>query len=279
MTTRPVALITGCSSGFGLESALHLTRKGYTVVATMRDLARRAALDDRAKVAGVTVEVLRLDVTDEASVRDAVAATLAKYRRIDALVNNAGYGVLGTVEETSLDEWKAQYEANIFGLIRVTQEVLPVMRAQKSGRIIHIGSIGGRLSAPYFSVYQSTKHSLEAINEAMRHEIAGFGLQCTLIEPGGSPTKFVDSMVIARKMKDPASAYAALNARMLSLLEKFRAVGFPPSQVARTIERALRARHMRRRYLVGTDAKLLAFLRNFVPDALWDAAERRLYRM
>lgn len=275
--SRGVVLITGCSSGFGLETAVWLARRGYAVVDTMRNMEKRPALDEAAKKAGVSLEVLRLDVTDEASIRDAVAATMAKYGQIDALINNAGYGVLGTVEETTLDEWKAQYETNVFGLVRVTQAVLPVMRAQRSGRIVHIGSIGGRLAAPYMGVYHSTKHALEAINEAMRHEIATFGVQCTLIEPGGSPTKFVDSMVVPAKMADSASPYSSQNAHILKLMEKFRGQGFPASEVARTVERALKARRMRRRYLVGADAKLYAFLRNFVPDGWWDAVVRRLY--
>lgn len=275
--SRGIVLITGCSSGFGLEIAVHLAKHGYTVVATMRNLAKRGDLDSASQKARVSLDVLQLDVTDDASVRSAVRAVVSKHSRIDALINNAGYGVLGNIEETTLAEWKAQFETNVFGLVRVTQAVLPVMRSQRSGKIVHIGSIGGRLSAPYMGVYHSTKHALEAINEAMRHEIAMFDIQCTLIEPGGSPTKFVGAMALPKAMTDPASPYAAQNAHILALREKMRHFGFKPEEVARTVARALASRRMRRRYVVGADAKLYAFIRNFVPDGWWDPVVRKMY--
>lgn len=183
--SRPIALITGCSSGFGLLTTLELARQGYFVVATMRDFARRAKLDQAVSDAGLTnqVSVRLLDVAQPATHSTFAAALVADYGRIDLLVNNAGFAMGGFAEDVTLDELRRQFETNFFGTVSLTRAVLPTMRLQRSGRIIMLSSIAGRSAAPGISSYCSSKFALEGYTESLRIEMQPLGIHCTLIEP------------------------------------------------------------------------------------------------
>src|SRR6185295_5356194 len=191
MESRPVALITGCSTGIGFETALVLARRGHHVFATMRDLKKAGPL--RQAAAGLHLEILSLDVDKPASVQKAVSTLLKKVGRIDLLINNAGWGAFGGLDEFSDEEIKAQYETNVFGLMRVTRAVLPTMRAQRSGRILHIGSLAGKMTFAGIGLYCSSKHAVEALTEGLRLELRPFNIQVAVVEPGSIKTPFKEN--------------------------------------------------------------------------------------
>jgi NAD(P)-dependent dehydrogenase (short-subunit alcohol dehydrogenase family) len=188
MEERPVALITGCSTGIGYETALLLAREGYRVFAGLRDLKRSGPL--RKAAAGLPLEILRLDVDRPGSVKKAVAEVLRRAGTIDLLVNNAGWGAFGALEEFTDEEIQAQFETNVFGSMRVTREVLPSMRARRSGRVLHIGSLAGKMTFAGIALYCSTKHAVEALTEGLRTELRPFGVEVAVIEPGNIKTPF-----------------------------------------------------------------------------------------
>ena len=270
--TRPgTVLITGCSSGIGEAAALRLARGGWDVYATARRPETLSALAD----AGCTT--LALDVTDEASMSAAVEAVLDGAGRIDALVNNAGYSQSGALESVDVDDVRRQFETNVFGLLRLTQLVLPTMREQRSGRVVNIGSMGGRLTFPGGGAYHASKYAVEALSDALRFEVAGFGIHVVLIEPGLITTKFDEK--VAAGMPDFEGPYASFNEAVLkSTTEAYDGpmarLGGPPEAVARTIEKALTKRRPRARYLVTPSAYGAIATRRLMPDRAWDLAMR-----
>src|SRR5919112_3388080 len=183
-----VAVVTGSSSGIGLETALLLARSGFHTYATMRNLEKSKSITEMANTEKLPLQVVQLDVNDDISVKNAIdkiaAAAAAENKRIDVLVNNAGYGLFGSLEDISIEEIKAQFETNFFGVIRVTQQVLPIMRKQHSGTIVNVSSVGGRIGIPVLSAYQSTKFALEGLSESMSYELEPFGIRVVIIEPG-----------------------------------------------------------------------------------------------
>lgn len=206
--TPSVWFITGCSSGFGRLLAERLQSEGQIVVATARSTQ---ALRDLERDGGARTLALQLDVRDPENVRSAVEKTIERYGRIDVLVNNAGYGYFGTQEEGELNEIRAMYETNVFGLIAVTQAVLPLMRTQGSGTVVNISSIGGRIATPRAGFYHSTKWAVEALSEALHLETHGFGIRVVVVEPGSFDTDFGPrSARRARADGDPGSPYAGL---------------------------------------------------------------------
>jgi NAD(P)-dependent dehydrogenase (short-subunit alcohol dehydrogenase family) len=237
-----IALITGCSTGIGRATSAVLAAAGYQVVAT----ARQPAILDGLDVA----TALRLDVTDASSIHTAVQAVLQRYGRIDALVNNAGYALRGAVEEVDVEAVRGMFDTNVLGLIRMVQAVSPIMRREKSGRIINVGSLAGKFGGPANGTYAATKHAVEALSDAMRWELAPFGIQVILIEPGAIRTDFEKTVernsggVIAC----PESPYAALYERVATANERFRANQPGPEAVASVILTALRAEHPHARY-------------------------------
>ena len=188
-----VAVVTGSSSGIGFETSLLLARKGFYTFATMRNLNKSQKIKDIAKNENLSLKVLQLDVTDDKSVKDAFRQINDESSRIDVRVNNAGYGAIGAVEEMSLDEFKSQFETNFFGVIRVTKEVIPIMRNQGNGNIINVSSVGGKIGIPLNSAYISSKFALEGLSESMRYELAQFGIDVILIEPGVVKTNFFEN--------------------------------------------------------------------------------------
>ncbi|HZD81286.1 MAG TPA: SDR family oxidoreductase [Nitrososphaeraceae archaeon] len=217
MKEEKVAVVTGTSTGIGYETSLALARDDFLTYATMRNLNKADNIKSVATKESLPLHVKQLDVTDDASVKNAIEAISSQTGgRIDVLVNNAGYGLNGAFEDLSMDEIKAQYETNVFGLIRVTQAVLPIMRRQKSGTIVNISSGAGRFGFPVSSAYVSTKFAVEGLSESMSYELEPFGIKVVLVEPGVIKTNFVDGMVIARKSQDPKSPYSQIIQKMVT---------------------------------------------------------------
>ena len=248
-----VALVTGSSSGIGLETALALARDGYKTFASMRDTKKAARLQDAAKD-GLPINIIRMDVTDEESVVSAVRAITDDCQRIDVLVNNAGYAQFGCTEEISTDDFRRQFETNFFGIVRIIQEVAPIMRKQGSGDIVNISSVGGRMGLPGFPAYISSKFALEGLGECLRYELGQFGIRTTLIEPGVVKTNFLDAMKIPDSSHDPQ--YKKLTDHILAGLRMMIEMGTPPAQVADTVMKAIHDQKMQPRYLTGADAAM-----------------------
>jgi NAD(P)-dependent dehydrogenase (short-subunit alcohol dehydrogenase family) len=275
---RHLAVITGCSSGFGLLSTVELAQKGYFVVATMRDLARRAPLDEALKSAGLTekVSVRMLDVADTASHEAFVAATVADYGRIDVLVNNAGFALAGFTEDVTLAELRRQFETNFFGTVSLTKAVLPVMREAGAGRILMLSSIAGRSASPAMSSYSASKFALEGYSESLRAEMAPLGIQCVLIEPGAFETGiWYRRENVAAQGFNPASPNHARSARFGRYIEK-SLNRRDAREVARLIARLADTPRPRLRYPIGPDARLMLVMRLLLP---WRFVENIMARV
>jgi NAD(P)-dependent dehydrogenase (short-subunit alcohol dehydrogenase family) len=276
MSSERVVLITGCSSGIGQATAKHLNDRGWTVYATARRPESIADLQE----AGC--QTLALDVTDEESMRRAVSEVESREGGIGVLVNNAGYSQSGAIETVPMDAVRAQFETNVFGLVRMCQLVLPGMRAQGSGRIVNMSSMGGRLTFPGGGFYHATKHAVEAISDALRFEVRGFDVKVIIIEPGLIRTQFgaaaVQSLAQpADAEPDPADPYGEFNAAVGSAtLEAYDVgpiarLGGPPEAVARKIEKAISSNRPRTRYTVTPSAKVVLGIRALLPDRGWDS--------
>jgi NAD(P)-dependent dehydrogenase (short-subunit alcohol dehydrogenase family) len=263
-------LITGSSSGIGLATSLYLARRGYTVWATMRNLEKATELLSAVERERLSIEVTQLDVCDDASVKSAVERVLQKSGRIDVVVNNAGYGLRGAMEEVSLDEWKRQFETNFFGAIRVTQAVLPQMRAQKSGAIVNISSVLGRFAIPFSGPYASSKFALEGLTETLRYELAPWNIRVVLIEPGFIATNFQQNAQLAQGSQSESSPYTVFKKASGRRVQRniYRAAS--PEKVAETIYRAITHPTPKLRYPVGRDARLVLPLRRFLPAGLFE---------
>ena len=267
MTNQKVAIVTGSSSGIGYETALVLARNGFRTYATMRNLDKAKTILDIAKKEKLLLHVIKLDVTDDKSVNDAIKTVKSDARRIDVLVNNAGYGLVGGLEDLSMSEIKAQYETNVFGLIRVTQAVLPTMRAQKSGTIVNISSIGGKAALPLMSPYIGTKFAVEGLSESIAFDLESSGIRVVIIEPGAIKTSFDTGLVVAKKTQDPSSPYYDSMQKLQSSLSTILQSATPPSRVADVILDAVTASAPSLRYTAGDDAALLAQKRKELPDS------------
>ncbi len=274
-TTRNPILITGCSTGIGRESADLLVKAGYTVYATARRVETLDALAD----AGA--RVLPLDVTDEASMAAAVHAVEAEHGRVGTLINNAGFGEYGPIEEADLAAVRRMFETNVFGLARMTQLVLPGMRTAGGGLIVNIGSMGGRIAFPIGGYYHATKYAVEAITDSLRNEVHGFGIDVVLVEPGAIRTNFEETINASAAVGDTTSPYADLVAKVRSVnsgayANKLLAAG--PDAVARTILKAVEADHPRSRYLVTAAARAMVHTRRLGGDRVWDTIVRNQFR-
>ena len=267
MTDQKVAIVTGSSSGIGYETALVLARNGFRTYATMRNLEKARAISDVAKREKLLLHTIKLDVADEKSVNDAIKTIKSDAGRIDVLVNNAGYGLTGSLEDLSMSEIKAQYETNVFGLIRVTQAVLPTMREQKSGIIVNISSIGGKMALPLSSPYIGTKFAVEGLSESIAYDLEPFGIKVVIIEPGAIKTNFDTGMVVAQKNQTPSSPYYKSMQKLQSSINSVFKNGTPPAKVAEVILNAITTPNPNLRYTVGEDAALLAQKRKDLPDS------------
>lgn len=252
---KKVAIVTGSSSGIGNAIVLELARNNYITYGTMRNLDKISDLKTIADQENLKIYFKQLDVTDDNSVKNAINSIVAETGRIDVLVNNAGYGLVGAFEDLSLDEVQKQFETNVFGVIRVTQAVLPTMRKQESGIIVNISSGAGRFGYPTASAYVSSKFALEGLTESMSYEIEPFGIRTVLIEPGVIKTNFFNSMSLARKSKDPDSPYLQMMQVMEKSVTKMLENGTIPQYVAKTVLEAVTSRNPKLRYLVGKDVE------------------------
>ena len=250
-----VAVVTGSSSGIGLATSLALAKNGYRTYATMRNLAKRDSIQSVADKQHLPIRTVQLDVTDENSIKSAIQSILSEAGRIDLLVNNAGYVLTGAFEDIGMDEIKSLYETNVFGVIRVTQAVLPIMRKQGSGRIINISSGAGRIGYPGGSAYVSSKFALEGLSESMAYEIEQFGIKTVLVEPGFVRTKIGENMAISKKTQDPNSPYSQMMQMMSSNQERMLENGSDADLVASVVAEAATSKEPNLRYLAGKDVQ------------------------
>jgi NAD(P)-dependent dehydrogenase (short-subunit alcohol dehydrogenase family) len=264
-------LITGCSTGIGRATAERLAKRGWTVYAT----ARRP--DSIADLADKGCRTLQLDVIDEASMGEAVAEVERNEGAVGALVNNAGYGLEGPVEEVEMDAVRRQFETNVFGLVRMCQLVLPGMRRQRWGRIVNISSVGGKLVFPGGGFYHASKYAVEALSDALRFEVAAFGVRVSIVEPGLIKTEFSDTATA--EVGKPSGPYAEFNAAVSkSVSGAYEGVmgrlAAGPEAVARVIDRAISSRFPQTRYRVTTGARFMLVTRKMLPDRAFDAVMR-----
>lgn len=252
---QKVAIVTGSSSGIGYETSLILARNGFLTYATMRNLNKSEDMKLTVAKENLPIKIKQLDVTDDVSVTNAIQAISTEVGRIDILVNNAGYGLNGAFEDLSMDEIKAQYETNVFGLIRTTQAVLQIMRRQKSGTIINISSGAGRFGLPGGSAYVSTKFAVEGLSESMSYELEPFGIKVVIVEPGVIRTNFMDGLVIAKKSQDPNSPYSQIMQKIATGFEEMMKNASSPDLVAKVVLNAIRDKNPSLRYLAGNDVE------------------------
>jgi NAD(P)-dependent dehydrogenase (short-subunit alcohol dehydrogenase family) len=264
-------LVTGCSSGIGRATARALHGAGFVVYATART---EGPLE---QLAAEGMVPLVLDVTDEASRQAAVDRVVADHGAVGVLVNNAGYSQSGALEQTSMDDLRRQFETNVFGLVRLIQLVLPGMRRQGWGRVVNIGSMGGRFSFPGGGAYHATKHAVEAVSDALRLEVAPFGVGVSLVQPGPVTSSFGDTAIAGMDVGD--GPYAQFHHEVATRYASTYGgrgsdLSVTPEAVARVVLRAVSDRHPRARYAVGTLSRLLMTTRRVLPDQAWDAFMR-----
>lgn len=246
-----ISIVTGSSSGIGFETALALARDGYYTYATMRDTKKGSKILEVAKKENLKIEVLHLDVDKEDTIKSSVNKIIDDKKRIDVLVNNAGYGLFGCLEDLSIGDLKSQFETNFFGLIKTIQVVLPTMRKQRSGIIVNVSSVAGRIGFPVSPAYISSKFALEGLSESIRYELEPFGIKTIIIEPGVIKTNFFTSMKISQGTD---SAYKEITEKVMKGLTMMAEMGTHPQEVARTIIKAVNTDNPLPRYPVGNDA-------------------------
>jgi len=264
---RKVALVTGSSTGIGFEISLALARNGFYTYGTMRNMQDSNRIMDISKKEQLSLEVLHLDVNDDKSILDTINKINEKNQRIDVLVNNAGYALAGPLEGTSMDELKAQFETNFFGAIKVMQSVIPIMRNQKSGRIVNITSMGGRVAVPLDSIYHGTKFALEGVSECIRYELGPFGIKIILIEPGAVGSNFWKNLKMTSVSQSPNSPYRQMIDDISKVFSKMTENVIHPSEVAKVVVDAVTSEDPEFRYVVGKDA-------NMILDAKKNMSER-----
>lgn len=270
-----IAVITGTSSGIGLLSSIELAKRGFRVVASMRDLGRRDRLEQAAKTAGVALDVRRLDVTDFASIPSFVESVVRDHGRIDVLINNAGFAMAGFAEDMKLDEIRRQFETNFFGNVAMTQAVLPTMRQQHSGHILMISSITGLHGSLGISTYSASKFALEGWTESLRMEVNSLGIKVVLVEPGSYETDiWTRNAVLGEKFVNGTSPNQARGERMREAVKKFRKRD--PIEVARLIAEIADDPNPRLRYLIGPDAHIQLWMKRLLP---WKWHEKLIARM
>ena len=264
---QKVAIVTGSSSGIGYATSLMLARKGFYTYASVRNINKSASLESIANAERLPLKLIQLDVTDDSSVKDAVEKIVLEKGRIDVLVNNAGYGLFGAFEDLSLDEIKAQFETNFFGVIRVTQHVLPIMRTPQNGGgvIVNVSSINGRIAFPVISAYVGTKFAIEGLSESIAYELEPFGIKVILIEPGAIGSNFMKGSVLPKRALDPQSPYSELVQKFSVKTSSQHDNATQPEEVAKTIFQAISIEKPEFRYVVGNDAVSLLEARKNMP--------------
>ena len=272
MPGRQVVLVTGCSTGIGRETVLEASGRGHFVFATARDPAAIADLAKRENV-----RTLPLDVTDPASIAAAMQAAAADAGRLDALVNNAGYGQYGAVEEVSAEEWRAQYDVNVFGAVAMIRAALPALRGAGGGTIVNVSSVAGKISIPFAAPYCSSKHALEAISDALRIEVAPFGVRVVVIEPGPIGTEFgARARASVERLLRRPGPYASIYGNAEKAMNTDFAAGMlPPENVARVIVNAIESPRPKTRYKITRMARTFIPMKRVLSDRMVDRQMRR----
>lgn len=259
-----VVLITGASSGMGESTAMQLSEKGYKVYGAARNVNKMKKLEDYG------ISIIPLDITNDTSIVECVNTILKREGRIDILINNAGYGSLGAIEDVSIEEAKHQFKVNIFGLARITQLVLPSMRKNKYGRIINMSSIAGKIYSLFGGWYNASKHALEGLSDCLRIETKPFGIDVVIIEPGIINTPW--SGIATKNLRNVSGkgAYSKMANKIATYMDKQYSTGTTPDVLARTIVKAAIAKNPRTRYVAGAMSKPTVFLRKWLSDKLFD---------
>src|SRR5687768_5573598 len=268
MSNSPVVIVTGVSSGIGRVTAGKFAKRGCQVFGTVRDVTKASPIPD--------VELVGMDVRDEASVRHAIQSVIARTGRIDVLVNNAGAGLIGAVEETAIAEAASLFDTNVFGLLRATQAVLPHMRAQGSGRIVNVSSVLGFLPAPYMATYSASKHALEGYTESLDHEIREYGVRALIVQPGGTKSSFEANTV---EPDMPLPIYAEQRRIADKLAVAVNEDGDDPTIVAKAIVAAATDSKPKVRYTAGRSARLLSAAHRVLPAGVFDGQIRKTNKL
>ena len=256
----PVAVVTGSSTGIGLETSLILAKNGYRTYATMRNLDKSSGITSKATKEDLPLTVLQMNVDDDKSVNDTIQKIMNDNGRIDVVVNNAGYSLAGAFEESSTQDGRAQLETNLFGTVRVIKVVLPIMRKQHGGTIVNITSMGGRVAIPFDSYYHASKFAVEGLSESLRYEIEPFGVKIVLIEPGAVKSDFWKNIKLTGNTE--GSVYRQRIQRLLESFEKVYQNAIPPEDVAQVILNAIKSDNPEFRNIVGDDAKSILEVRS-----------------
>ena len=256
----PVAVVTGSSTGIGLETSLVLAKNGYRTYATMRNLDKSSGITSKASKEDLPLTVLQMNVDDDKSVNDTIQKIMNDNGRIDVVVNNAGYSLAGAFEESSAQDGRAQLETNFFGTVRVIKAVLPIMRKQHGGTIVNITSMGGRVAIPFDSYYHASKFAVEGLSESLRYETEPFGVKIVLIEPGAVKSDFWKNIKLTGNTE--GSAYRQRIQRLLESFEKVYQNAIPPEDVAQVILNTVRSDNPDFRNIVGDDAKSILEVRS-----------------
>lgn len=286
---KKVVVITGCSSGIGFYTALKFARNGFYTFASVRDMKSEGITKLKAakEKEQLSLECIALDITNDTQIMEAVSSIQEKTKKIDIVINNAGFGSLGPVEEFSIDEVKAQYDTNVFGMLRMIKAVLPFMREQKSGLIINISSINGLLAFPLWGVYASSKYAIEALTESLRFEVAPFGIKVAIVEPGSFLTDFPKKIVTPKAMNNTTSPYKSLTDTFFTNYYKMEAKAkknkllsqlLTPEKVADVIYSVAINKKPKLRYKVGLDTHLYLFFRGIASYSLWNNALKKIYK-
>ena len=278
MSANQVAIVTGSSSGIGMDTAVTLARNGFLTYATVRNMEKSSIIKTAAEKEKLPIKVVHLDVTDDQSVNNAIRTIDSEDGRIDVLINNAGYGLVGAFEDLSIDEIKNQYETNVFGLMRVTQAVLPIMRRQKSGIIVNVSSGAGLFGYPGGSAYVSTKFAVEGLSESISYELGPFGIKVVLIEPGFIKTNFANAMLIGKKAQDLNSPYSKMMQRMQANSGEMTKNASPVDVVSKAILEAVTNKSPNLRYLAGRDVETWAASKKTMSDAEFQNMMQNLTR-
>ena len=265
---RKVAIVTGSSSGIGYATSLLLARNRFHTYATMRNIEKSADIQQIANKEILPLQVIQLDVNDDASIRNSIEKVRSENERIDVLVNNAGYGLVGAFEDLSVEEIKSQFETNFFGVIRLTQQVLPIMRKQKSGKIVNVSSGAGRIGFPGMSAYVSSKFALEGLSESMSYELEPFGIKIVIIEPGVIRTNFKKNAVMSKKSLDDSfiSPYSSIIQKMDASITSIIEHATPPEEVAKAILHVVTSNNPEVRFPVGNDIIMMLETKKSMSD-------------
>ncbi len=263
---RQVAFITGCSSGIGYETALTLAQNGFCTYAGVRNTKNSDTLEKKIVKEGLDLNILQLDVNDKSSMENALNQIKTEEKRIDVLINNAGYGLVGFFEELRLDEIRSQFETNFFGVLAVTKKVIPLMREQKSGTIINISSGAGQVGFPGISAYVSTKFAIEGFSESLMYELFPFGIRVIIIEPGVIKTNFFHNCIVSEKSSKKSSSYSNSLKKIQKNIELMQEHATSPVEVAKVILHALKTDEPKQRYVIGNDAAMILEAKKSLSD-------------